>query len=111
MRSQRYEKYGYRSEALHLGEDGAVATLEGTACGRLNLLCKMHGIAKRFGIHPSKRKSDSQVRMQVGRVMTKHKACCLSCWPASKLLWNAFGFPSCSLSCMHVPHTYLTYLG
>ena len=38
MRSKRYEKYGYRSEALHLGEDGVVSTLDGTACGRLNLI-------------------------------------------------------------------------
>lgn len=60
MRSRRYEKYGYRSEALHFSEDGVVATLDGTACGRLNLLT--HQINKRFGIHPGKRKSDSQVR-------------------------------------------------
>ena len=64
MRSRRYEKYGYRSEALHLSEDGAVATLDGTACGRLNLLFKTHQMNKRFGIHPGKRKSDSQVRDQ-----------------------------------------------
>lgn len=61
MRSRRYEKYGYRSEALHLGEDGAVATLDATACGRLNLIFKTHDMHKRFGIHPGKRKSDSQV--------------------------------------------------
>jgi len=63
MRSGRYEKYGYRSEALHLGEDGAVATLEGTACGRLNLLFRKHLMNKRFGIHLGKRKSDSQARV------------------------------------------------
>ena len=33
LRGTRYEKYGYHSEALHLNEDGAVATLDGTACG------------------------------------------------------------------------------
>lgn len=73
MRSRRYERYGYSSEAIHFGEDGAVATLDSTACGRLNLLFRTHGIATRFGIHKSKRKSDSQVRMQVGHVMTKKR--------------------------------------
>ena len=62
MRGMRYEKYGCHSEALHLSEDGAVATLDGTACGRLNLLFRAHQMNKRFGIHPGKRKSDSQVR-------------------------------------------------
>ena len=61
MRSKRYEKYGYRSEALHLGEDEVVSTLDGTACGRLNLIFRTHDMNRRFGIHPGKLKSDSQV--------------------------------------------------
>ncbi|KAL3131822.1 hypothetical protein ABBQ38_007536 [Trebouxia sp. C0009 RCD-2024] len=64
MRGMRYEKYGYRSEALHLSEDGVVATLDGIVCGRLNLLFRAHQMNKRFGIHPGKRKSDSQVAEQ-----------------------------------------------
>ena len=61
LRSKRYEKVGYSSDALLLGEDGAVAALDSTACGRLNRIFKMHGMNKRFGIHPGKCKSDSQV--------------------------------------------------
>ncbi len=111
MRNQRYRKFGYRSQALILGQAGAVATLDATACGRLNLIFRVNSINKRFSIHPSKskRKSDSQVRLRVGRVMLKHKADCLSCWPASMRVWNAFGFPPVQyLACMCL--TYISHV-
>ena len=101
MRSRQYEKYGYRSESLHLSEDGVVASLNNTACGRLNLVFRINQISKRFGIHPGRRKSDSQVRVWIGPVMLQQTACCLCLWSASKLLCNARA-SLLSVCCLHV---------
>ena len=93
MRSRRYQKYGYYSASRQVSEAGAVASLDATACGRLNIVLEANGMRKWFSIQSSRRKSDSQVRSHVD----PGKARCMFSFPlvarCNKLgFWLAFDF-------------------
>ncbi len=57
----RYEKMGLLSADYQLSEDGAVACLQSTAGWRVNHVFKRQAKTHRYTIHPSKRRTDTQV--------------------------------------------------
>lgn len=58
----RYDRVGETTGACIGGESGAVALLEATVCGRLNIVFAQHDIDYRFVNNTSIWPSDSQVR-------------------------------------------------
>ena len=62
-RGKRYEKIGFAVEDYQLSEDAAVSSLCTTAGGRVNHVFKSNNMKYRFTIHPIKRRTDTQVRV------------------------------------------------
>lgn len=56
---------GFLSADYQLSEDGAVACLQSTAGWRVNHVFDSQAVKHKYTIHPSKRRTDTQVRERV----------------------------------------------